>query len=196
MFSGAPLVLASTSTGRRALLDRLHVPYEAMSPDLDEDTIGGDSAEEIARSRARAKAERVASLRPDALVIGADQVVEVDGAILGKPGTDERAVAQLRQLTGRMHRLITAVALVGRGAPEGGESGIDVHRMTMRPLDDAEIRRYVAADAPAACAGSYKVESLGIALFERIEGDDWTAIVGLPLMMVCSMLRRAGWALP
>lgn len=188
-------MLASTSTGRRALLDRLRVPYEAIASGVDEDAIHGSSAEDVARARAIAKAESVARERPEALVIGADQVVELDGAILGKPGTDARATEQLRTLAGRVHRLITAVALVGRGASVR-EVGVDVHRMTMRALDEAEIRRYVAADAPADCAGSYKVESLGIALFERIEGDDWTAIVGLPLMMVCSMLRRAGWALP
>lgn len=193
MFSGAPLVLASTSIARRALLDRLHVPFEVTSPPVDEDAISGATALETARLRAIAKAESVARTRPDALVLGADQVVELDGEILGKPGTIEAAHAQLRRLAGRAHHLITAVALVG---PSASESAIDTHRMSMRALDDAEIGRYVAADAPTACAGSYKVESLGIALFERIEGEDWTAIVGLPLLVVCSMLRRAGWALP
>lgn len=187
-------MLASTSAARRALLDRLRVPYEAVAPGCDEDSIQSDSADETARLRAVAKAESVARERPDAVVLGADQVVELEGELLGKPGSAEGARAQLRRLAGRAHRLVTAVALVG---PSGGpEVALDVHRMTMRPLDEAEIGRYVAADDPAGCAGSYKVESLGIALFDRIEGGDSTAIMGLPLMVVCSMLRRSGWALP
>jgi septum formation protein len=126
-------------------------------------------------------------------VLGADQLVDLDGDVLGKPGSAEGARSQLRRLAGRVHRLITAVALVGGEEPE---VALDVHRMSVRALDDAEIGRYVAADDPAGCAGSYKVERLGIALFDRIDGGDATAIVGLPLMVVCSMLRRAGWALP
>lgn len=191
--SGVPLVLASTSLARRALLDRLCVRYEVAAPPVDEQAIGGASAAETARLRAIAKAESIARSRPGALVIGADQVVELEGAILGKPGSADGARAQLRRLAGRVHHLFTAVALVG---PSASESAIATTRMSMRALDDAEIGRYVAADAPVSCAGSYKVESLGITLFERIEGADWTAIVGLPLLVVCSMLRRAGWALP
>ncbi len=194
MLSGRPVVLASTSAARRALLDRLGVPYEAVAPDCDEDAIRTDSPDETARLRAIAKAVSVARERPDALVIGADQVVDLDGELLGKPGSAEGARAQLGRLAGRVHRLITAVAFVVRG--NRPEVALDVHRMSVRPLDEAEIGRYVAADDPAWCAGSYKVESLGIALFDRIEGDDATAIVGLPLMAVCSMLRRSGWALP
>jgi septum formation protein len=193
MLSGRPLVLASTSAARRALLDRLRVPYEAVAPLCDEDPIRGDTPDETARMRALAKAESVARERPDALVLGADQLVDLDGDVLGKPGSAEGARAQLRRLAGRVHRLITAVVLVGGEEPE---MALDVHRMSVRALDDAEIGRYVAADDPAGCAGSYKVESLGIALFDRIDGGDATAIVGLPLMVVCSMLRRAGWALP
>lgn len=194
MLSGRQLVLASTSVGRRSLLDRLRVPYEAVSPTVDEGTIFGGTVEETARLRAIAKAESISRARPNAIVIGADQVVELDGAMLGKPGSNEGARAQLRELAGRAHRLITAVAVLGHDCPPS--IGVDVHRMSMRTLDDTEINRYVAADSPAECAGSYKIESLGITLFDRIEGEDWTAIVGLPLMMVCSMLRRAGWALP
>ncbi|MDQ3037568.1 MAG: Maf family nucleotide pyrophosphatase [Myxococcota bacterium] len=170
------------------------MPYEAVAPDCDEDAIRTDSPDETARLRAIAKAVSVARERPDALVIGADQVVDLDGELLGKPGSAEGARAQLGRLAGRVHRLITAVAFVVRG--NRPEVALDVHRMSVRPLDEAEIGRYVAADDPAWCAGSYKVESLGIALFDRIEGDDATAIVGLPLMAVCSMLRRSGWALP
>lgn len=198
MHSGRPLVLASTSAARRTLLDRLRVPYEAVAPDCDEDAIRSESPEATAQLRAIAKAESVARERPDALVIGADQVVDLDGELLGKPGSAEGARAQLGRLAGRMHRLITAVAMVGgdRRAGYSSQLALDVHRMSVRPLDEAEIGRYVAADDPAWCAGSYKIESLGITLFERIEGGDATAIVGLPLMAVCSMLRRSGWALP
>ncbi|UJR85299.1 Maf family protein [Sandaracinus amylolyticus] len=193
MPSGRPLVLASTSAARRALLDRLRLPYEAVAPVCDEDAIAGPSAEETAQLRALAKAESVARVRPGAVVIGSDQVVELDGELLGKPGSPERAAAQLARLAGREHRLVTAVALVQDDASEVRTS---VHRMAMRPLAGDEIGRYVAADGPSHCAGSYKVESLGIALFDRIEGDDWTAIVGLPLLAVSSMLRGAGFALP
>jgi septum formation protein len=207
MFSGRPLVLASTSPGRRALLDRLRLPYEAVAPDVDEHALVGVDAEETATLRAIAKARSVASTRPDAVVIGADQVVDLDGELLGKPGSPEGARAQLARLAGRVHRLVTAVAIVARDLARP-EVAVDVHRMSMRALDDAEIRRYVAADDPEGCAGSYKVESLGITLFDRIEGGDWTGIVGLPLLTLCSMLRRlgagrsgggheaGGWALP
>ena len=196
MPSGRPLVLASTSAARRALLDRLRLPYEAVAPVCDEDAIAGPSAEDTARLRALAKADSVARVRPDAVVIGSDQVVELDGELLGKPGTPERAAQQLARLAGREHRLITAVALVHQDPSPTREVRTTVHRMAMRPLAGDEIGRYVAADEPSHCAGSYKVESLGIALFERIEGDDWTAIVGLPLLAVSSMLRGAGFALP
>ena len=207
MPSGQPLVLASTSAARRALLDRLRIPYEAVSPTCDEDAIRGVSAEDTARLRALAKAESVARERAGSVVIGSDQVVELEGELIGKPGSDAAAEAQLARLAGREHRRVPAVAMVGpavlarsrtdrREVAREPELATTVHRMSMRSLDSAEIGRYVAADDPSGCAGSYKVESLGIALFERIEGDDWTAIVGLPLLALSAMLRRAGYALP
>jgi septum formation protein len=175
-------------------MDRLRLPYEAVAPTCDESAIHGRDAEETARLRAVAKAESVARTRPDAVVLGSDQVVELEGELLGKPGSAARAQEQLARLSGRTHRLITAVAMVGHG--ERPEIETSVCRMSVRSLDAGEIGRYVAADDPAGCAGSYKLESLGIALFDRIEGDDWTSVVGLPLLAVCSMLRRAGFALP
>lgn len=196
MPSGQPLVLASTSGARRALLDRLRIPYEAVPPTCDEAGIHGASAEETARLRALAKAESVARERAGAVVIGSDQVVELDGELLGKPGSAAAAEAQLARLAGREHRLVTAIAMVGPDASHEPALATSVHRMAMRSLDRAEIGRYVAADDPSGCAGSYKVESLGIALFDRIDGDDWTAIVGLPLLALSAMLRRAGYALP
>lgn len=196
MPSGQPLVLASTSAARRALLDRLRIPYEVASPPCDETAIRAASAEETARLRALAKAESVARERAGAVVIGSDQVVELEGELLGKPGSAAAAEAQLARLAGREHRLVTAIAMVGPDASRAPELATTVHRMFMRCLDRAEIGRYVAADDPSGCAGSYKVESLGIALFDRIDGEDWTAIVGLPLLALCAMLRRAGYALP
>lgn len=195
MPSGRPLVLASTSIARRTLLDRFRIPYDVVAPTCDEDAIGGSTTDETARLRALAKAESVAAVRSGAVVLGSDQLVDLDGEVLGKPGSAERAIAQLERLAGRMHRLVTAVALVGHRS-EGPELALCVHSMHMRSLARNEIERYVAADEPAWCAGSYKVESLGISLFERIEGPDWTAIMGLPLLCTGTMLRQAGWELP
>lgn len=190
------LILASTSPYRRALLDRLGVPYEAVAPRCDEERVKarGGAPAAIAAELARAKAESVARRCPDAHVLGGDQLVDLDGEILGKPGTAAAAEAQLRRLAGRTHRLLTAVTL---RSPDGEHRELlDEHRMTLRPLTDAEIRRYVARAAPLDCCGSYKIEGLGIALFEAIEGRDFTAIMGLPLVGVAALLRHEGWAIP
>lgn len=187
------ILLASTSRYRRDLFARLGLPFEAVAPDFDEDAakqeLAGKGSEAIVRALALGKARAVAASAPDALVIGSDQAAAIDGELLGKPGTEEGARAQLRLLAGRTHRLLTAVALVHGGA---AEEALDVHRLTMRALDDAAIADYVRRDAPLDCAGAYRVESLGIALFERIEGHDFTAIVGLPLTLVVAMLERVG----
>lgn len=195
MPSGRPLVLASTSIARRSLLDRFRIPYEVAAPTCDEDALWSGTPDDTATLRARAKAESVYANRPDAVVLGSDQLVDLDGEILGKPGTPERAAEQLARLAGRAHRLVTAVALVGH-RDEGPQLALCVHSMHMRSLDRGEIERYVTADEPWWCAGSYKVESLGISLFERVEGPDWTAIMGLPLLSTGTMLRQAGWSLP
>lgn len=194
---GSPprLILASQSKYRRELLGRLGVPFECIAPNVDETDLqesGADPAT-IARDLARAKARAVAAIHPDALVIGSDQVAELEGTILSKPGTAENARAQLARMAGREHRLWTAVAIEC-----GGEhrEHLDITRLGMRPLASEEIARYVAADRPLDCAGSYKVESLGITLFERIESADHTAIVGLPLLFVAGTLRSFGWCLP
>lgn len=190
------LVLGSTSPYRRELLARLRVPFDVLGPDVDEEALQRSGAEpsSIALRLAVAKAASVAAKRSDAFVIGSDQVVDLDSEILGKPGDEVRAREQLARLQGRTHRLVTAIAL---RAPDGTlRTHVDVHRMTLRSLGAAEIERYVAAEQPLDCCGAYKIESLGIALFERIEGDDFTAIPGLPLIALGRLLRESGFEVP
>lgn len=190
------LVLGSTSPYRRELLSRLRVPFDVLAPDVDEEALQRSGAEpsSIALRLAVAKAASVAAKRSDAFVIGSDQVVDLDSEILGKPGDEVRAREQLARLQGRTHRLVTAIAL---RAPDGTlRTHVDVHRMTLRSLGAAEIERYVASEQPLDCCGAYKIESLGIALFERIEGDDFTAIPGLPLIALGRLLRESGFEVP
>ena len=190
------LLLASTSSYRRQLLLRLGVDFECAHPDVDELALacGITDPEQVARRLARAKAEAVWEAQADAFVLGADQLVDLDGEILGQPGLVEAACAQLAAMAGRQHRLLTAVCLCVPGRPT--RELFDVHRMRMRALSREEIERYVAHDECLDCAGSYKVEGLGIALFDTIEGQDFTAIEGLPLMGVAALLREAGFAVP
>ena len=193
-----PLVLASTSRYRRELLARLGLPFSARAPACDEDAIkrGLDLAPlELAAYLARAKAESLCAELPSGVIIGSDQIAEIDGVILGKPGTADRAAEQLALLAGRTHRLITAVAVAHPGGAIVSEH-VDVARLTMRPLVSAQIARYVAADAPLDCAGSYKLEARGITLFSRIESEDSSAITGLPLIALTTMLSSLGFAVP
>ena len=188
------LVLASTSPYRRALLERLGVPFEALAPSCDERAFVGLAPLELARTLALDKARSIGT--PGALVIGSDQVVDLDGEVLGKPGTVAGAVEQLRRLSGRSHRLVTAVAV---HEPDSGraEVDVDIHTLTMRHLERPAIERYVAHDRPLGCAGAYAIEARGVALFERVEADpdtaDDTAIVGLPLMKTLRLLRAFGY---
>lgn len=181
------IVLASTSKYRRALLDAAGVSYEAASPPFVEDHARALPPEELVVAFARGKAESLA--RPGAIVIGADQIPELEGRILTKPGTRDGAIAQLRELAGRTHRLLTAVA-VSDGSRT--ESRLVIHRMTMRALTDAQIAAYVDRDQPFDCAGAYKVEAAGSLLFETMEGPDHTAIVGLPLTETAKLLALFG----
>jgi septum formation protein len=192
------LVLASTSSYRRDLLTRLGLPFVYRAPACDEEALKaslgpGTPPERLAAALARAKAESLAEAEPGAVVLGADQVAALGNDILGKPGTAEKAAEQLARLAGRAHVLFTAVALCARGDVR---EHVDVTRLFMRPLTGSQIERYVAADAPLDCAGSYRIEARGIALFERIESADHTAIVGLPLMALTSMLGALGFPVP
>lgn len=189
------LVLASTSVYRRALLDRFRLPFECIPPGVDESHFHRTAADplHLATALARAKAEAVARLHPDAVVIGSDQVAEVDRDVLEKPGSRENACAQLARLAGRTHRLHTAVTVL---APGSATTDLVTVRLRMRPLDDESIARYVDADTPFDCCGSYRIESLGITLFEAIDAEDATAIEGLPLITLARRLREAGFRLP
>jgi septum formation protein len=190
-----PLVLASTSRYRKELLARLGVPFLAAAPGCDEEAFKsrGLSPRGLAEALATAKAESLRGRFPGAAILGSDQVATVDGDVLGKPGSHEAAAAQLARLSGRTHLLITAVSLAHDG---GVLRHTDVARLTMRPLARAAIERYVAADDPVDCAGAYKLEGRGIALFSSVEAADATAIVGLPLIAVTAMLAALGFEIP
>ena len=189
------LILASTSLYRRELLMRLGIPFECLPSGIDEDKfkVDGIGPVELARTLATEKAKNMVIRHPLATIIGCDQVVDVEGRILGKPETLEAAVEQLSLLQGRSHRLVTAVCVWHEGQIH---THVDLAALTMRPLPAEAIARYLAADQPLDCAGSYKLESRGIALFERIESDDHTAIVGLPLIALTTILKRCGYEIP
>jgi septum formation protein len=189
------LVLASTSRYRASLLERLGLAFRVVAPGVDEEALREPSLApaQLAAALARAKTLSVAEREPDATVIGGDQIAVVDGRVLGKPGTAECAVEQLLALCGREHDLVTAIAV--RHAGELHEH-TDLTALRMRRLERAEIERYVAADAPLDCAGAYKLESRGIALFEAIRSEDHTAITGLPLIALTSILRGLGFPVP
>jgi septum formation protein len=186
-----PLVLASTSVYRRRLLARFGLPFDTVAPDVDEHPRVGESPRDLAVRLGRAKAEAVASLHPDAIVIGSDQVADLDGQPLGKPGDRDRAVAQLRSMRGRTVRFHTAVSVV-RIASGFAEDALATVEVRFRPLEDGEIGRYLDREQPYDCAGSAKVEALGIVLLESVASDDPTALEGLPLIRTASLLRRAG----
>jgi len=187
------LILASTSPYRRELLERLRLPFTVQAPQVDETPLPGETPAELALRLALAKARAVAALRPDAVVIGADQVADLDGAPIGKPGSHERAVQQLRAMSGRRVVFQTAVAVV-RAARGYERALLAPVQVRFRELDDAEIEHYLRLEQPYDCAGSAKCETLGIALLEAIESDDPTALVGLPLIRTCALLREAGLA--
>lgn len=190
-----PLILGSTSRYRRELLSRLRLPFECVSPDTDETPRAQEPPAELALRLALEKAKSVARKHPEAVVIGSDQVADLDGEPLGKPHTHERAVMQLQRMRGRTVVFQTAVAVVC--AVTGFEqSSLAQVRVRFRALSNEEIERYLRAEEPYDCAGSAKSEGLGIALLEQIDNDDPTALVGLPLIRTCSLLRSAGLALP
>lgn len=188
-----PLILGSTSRYRHELLSRLRLPFETVGPEVDETPLPGELPADLARRLALAKARAVARRHPAAVVIGSDQVADLHGEPLGKPGTHDRAVAQLRRMRGQTVVFQTALAVV---CQETGFEQVDLApvRVVFRDLDDAEIEAYLQAEQPYDCAGSAKSEGLGIALLDAIDSDDPTALVGLPLIRTCRMIRAAGIA--
>lgn len=192
--SSLSLILASTSPYRRELLERLRLPFQVVSPEVDETPMPGEAPAALAIRLALAKAVAAARQFPEAVVIGSDQVANLHGHPLGKPGNHARAVQQLQQMQGQKVIFHTAVAVVCQ------QSGFAQHRMAdvevqFRPLNALEIAHYLHAEQPYDCAGSSKSEGLGIALLESIHSDDPTALIGLPLIRLCDLLRAAGMPL-
>ena len=185
------LILGSTSRYRRELLARLNTPFTVVGPDVDETPAEHEAPYALALRLALAKARAVAALHPEAVVIGSDQVADLNGTPLGKPGTHERAVLQLQRMRGQTVVFQTAVAVVC-AATQFEEVDLAAVKVRFRDLSDAEIESYLRTEQPYDCAGSAKSEGLGIALLASIDNDDPTALVGLPLIRTCRMLRAAG----
>jgi len=185
------LLLGSTSPYRRELLARLRIPFEVAAPEVDETAYPSETPKQLACRLAMAKARAVAARFPSHVVIGSDQVADLDGLALGKPGDHARAVLQLQQMRGQTVVFQTAVAVVCR---DSGFAQMDLAQVQVkfRELSDAQIEAYLLAEMPYDCAGSAKSEGLGIALLERIDNDDPSALVGLPLIRTCRMLEAAG----
>lgn len=189
------LILGSTSRYRRELLERLHLPFQSIGPDVDETPLPQESPRDLALRLALAKARDVAQRFPEAIVIGSDQVADLHGQPLGKPLQHEKAVQQLWRMSGQTVIFHTAVAVVCRAS---GFEQVDIAQINtrFRPLQDEEIERYLRLEQPYDCAGSAKSEGLGISLLAAIDNDDPTALIGLPLIRTCQMLRQAGLSLP
>jgi septum formation protein len=185
------LILGSTSVYRRALLERLRIPFTVVAPEVDEATLAGETPEQTAIRLALAKAHAVARSWGDSVVIGSDQVADLHGEAVGKPGNFERARSQLQRMSGQTVVFHTAVAVVCQAQQFVAQAVVPV-RVRFRTLTDAEISHYLLAETPYDCAGSAKSEGLGIALLERIDNSDPSALVGLPLIETARMLRAAG----
>jgi septum formation protein len=185
------LILASTSRYRRELLQRLRLPFEVVAPLTDETPLPAETPAALALRLALAKAQAVAALHPGAVVIGSDQVADLDGQAIGKPGNHERATEQLRMMRGRRVVFQTGVAVV-RSDTGYAQAMLAPVTVSFRNLSDAEIEHYLRTEQPYDCAGSAKCETLGIALLDAIDSDDPTALVGLPMIRTCRMLREAG----
>jgi septum formation protein len=189
------LVLASTSRYRRGLLARIAARIRQIAPDVDEMSLPHETPGALAARLAAAKAQAVAACCAGAVVIGSDQVADLSGEILGKPGTAEHARAQLAACSGREVIFHTAIHVLDtRSEPAREHAATDTTRVRFRTLDAAEIARYIERESPLDCAGSFKSEGLGVGLFERITCDDPTALIGLPLIALCRLLREAGIA--
>lgn len=195
--TGSPprLVLASSSRYRKALLDRLGLPYASVSPDIDESALPGEIPDVTVRRLALSKAQRVAADFPEALIIGSDQVAVLEGRVLGKPGNHDAAAAQLQAMSGSETLFHTALVLFD-AASGRSDSAVVPTKVRMRTLSAAQIERYLRRDEPYDCAGSAKIEALGITLVESVHSSDPTALIGLPLIALTGMLQRAGIELP
>ena len=183
-----PLVLASTSPFRRELLARLGLPFETANPAVDEVLLPGETPAAGALRLSHAKAQAVAPLFPQALIIGSDQVASLDGQVFGKPGTYENALRQLQMMRGRRVNFFTGLCLLDAGSGRAHLRGVPT-LVTFRDLADGEIADYLHKERPYNCAGSAKSEGLGIALIARIDGEDPNALIGLPLIALCDLLR-------
>ena len=186
-----PVILGSSSRYRKELLARLRIPFEVFAPEVDETPMAGETPKALALRLALAKAQAVAQQHPNAVVIGSDQVADLDGTPLGKPGNHSNAVVQLQKLRGKTVVFQTALSVVclANGYERTELAAVSVK---FRNLTDAEIEAYLLAEEPYDCAGSAKSEGLGIALLDAIDNDDPTALIGLPLIRTCQLLREAG----
>jgi septum formation protein len=189
--SGRQVILGSTSRYRKELLSRLQIPFETAAPDVDETPHSHEAPQDLALRLALAKARAVARKFPDAVVIGSDQVADLEGQPLGKPGNHANAVLQLQRMRGKTVIFQTALSVICL-ATGFEQTDLAAVKVTFRDLSDAEIESYLKAEEPYDCAGSAKSEGLGIALLAAIDNDDPTALVGLPLIRTCHMLRAAG----
>lgn len=189
------LVLASTSPYRRQLLERFGQRFTVAAPDVDESALPGETPIDLVNRLARAKAEVVARRNPRSIVIGSDQVALFGREIIGKPGNPERCIEQLKAVSGQRLTFHTAVHVI-QSDSGSNDSHLDITTVHFRKLSAEEIARYVARERPVNCAGGFKAEGLGITLFERIDSQDPTALIGLPLIWLSAVLRKAGLALP
>jgi septum formation protein len=192
---GPKLVLASTSAYRRQLLERLGIRFTVAAPDVDESPLPGETPIDLANRLARAKAEIIAHRHPASVVVGSDQVALFGREVIGKPGNPERCVEQLKMLSGQRLAFHTAVNVI-QSDTGANQSHLDITTVQFRKLTNDEIERYVARERPVNCAGGFKAEALGITLFDRIESQDPTALIGLPLIWLSAALRRCGFVLP
>jgi len=190
---GVALYLASSSVYRRELLERLGLPFNCHSPDIDEQRLSGEAPYDYVQRLAKEKAQTVAANQNAAWVIGSDQTAVLGDSILGKPGNEANAVKQLKACAGKTVRFLTSLCL---WTPDQVQLMVDTTEVEFRDLNEDEIRRYVAREQPLNCAGSFKVEGYGISLFKAVRSQDPTALIGLPLIAVCQQLRQAGAQLP
>ena len=189
------LILASTSPFRKALLAKLNLPFTTVSPAIDEEALAGESAQQLVSRLAEEKAKAVAAAHPNALIIGSDQVATIDGQILGKPGNKTKAIEQLLLASGRRVTFYTGLCLYNSHSQQSQRCCEPFH-VHFRSLEQAQIERYLDIEQPYSCAGSFKSEGLGIALFRKLEGDDPNTLIGLPLIRLIDMLAEEGFFIP